>query len=431
MATVYYIITFLTLLYVMQKHVNDAFTLLIVLSFYPGLASFAGVLLEGMYKILLMVLGVYLLYKYQPFKEISSKKIRILLVFVFFSLSFISSALLNDNNVNLTISQYSKYFVPFCIFFVFMYYLRYPDKFVKFQELLFTLVTIQVFLSLIKLFTFGVQEWVVGSISMTGGGIATPFPILVFMMLWLKKKHSLKLKDWLYILAVLFVSFMSLKRAIWFMMPVIVFLFMVYIPRKKIPSKILLLIPFIPVLFYLGVRLNPTLNKEDKIWGSFDIDFVIQYTNDYSFGKEKSVDRHERRLAEGRGGVTNMLFKKIIQPSTLTKQDFLGYGLDEIATKDYETFDQEKFNVHSKGSVTGVFKTYIISGVLGIITFTAYLLCIVSLIEERRVRLVVIGFLFWDYFYYSGIILPTFALSILLFYVILYSNLKAARVRIS
>ena len=27
----------------------------------------------------------------------------------------------------------------------------------------------------------------------------------------------------------------------------------------------------IPLIFYLGVRLNPTLNKEEKIWGSFDL----------------------------------------------------------------------------------------------------------------------------------------------------------------
>jgi hypothetical protein len=294
--------------------------------------------------------------------------------------------------------------------------------------LFFTLINVQIFLSFIKLFTFGIQEWVVGSISRTGGGIATPFPILAFILLWLHKKHDLKMKDWVYILAILFVGFMSLKRAIWFMMPIIIFLFLIYIPRRKVSSRVILVIPLIPVLFYLGVRLNPTLNKEDKIWGSFDMDFVINYTTEYSFGKKKSVNFHEKEVAEGRGGVTNMLLKKIIHPSTLNKQDFLGYGLDEIATRDYDTFDQGKFNVHSKGSVTGVFKTYIISGIFGIVFFLLYMGSLVALIEAKRIRLVVTGFLFWDYFYYSGIILPTFALSILLFYIILFSNIEFKKV---
>src|SRR5258708_6011598 len=104
MEAIYYAITFFTLVYVMYKHVNDVLSLLIVLSFYPGLFSFTGVFLESVYKVLLLVLSVYLLFKYQPFKEISDKKIRVLLAFTFFSISFIASAMLNHNNLNLTLS---------------------------------------------------------------------------------------------------------------------------------------------------------------------------------------------------------------------------------------------------------------------------------------------------------------------------------------
>ena len=428
MPDIYYFVTFLTFLYILFKYVSNGITLLITLSFYTGLFSFVGGVPENMYKISLVILSFYLMYKYQPLRKTNAEEVRVIFAFLFFSVSFFYSAVYNSNDFSLMLSQYSKYFVPFCILFVFIYFSRFPVPFVKIQKLLFALVNIQIVLSVFKLFTFGVQEWVVGSISYSGGGIATPLPILVFILLWVQKNGDLKRKDWIYILAVLFVSFMSIKRAIWFMMPIMAFLFLVYVPRKKISNKFFGLILLIPVLFYLGVRLNPTLNKENQIWGSFDLDFVVKYTKEYSFGKEEESTT-EKKVGQGRGGVTNMLLAKIVDPSGLNPRDFFGYGLNEIVTRDYETFDQEKFNVHSKGSVTGFFKTYIINGVLGIATFLFYLVSVAFLIKERRIRRVMIGFLLWDYFYYSGIIFPTYSLAIFLFYIILYANLKEGKLQ--
>ena len=83
-----------------------------------------------------------------------------------------------------------------------------------------------------------------------------------FLIDSLKKDGLLKRIDWLLVIGLLFIGFESNKRAIWFIMPVIIALMVLYVPRIKVSTKIIFLsIVAVPLVFYLGVRLTPTLNK--------------------------------------------------------------------------------------------------------------------------------------------------------------------------
>jgi hypothetical protein len=423
---IYWFIVLLTLVYVVFKNRRNLLKILIILCFYFGLASFQGKAIENPYKIVLVILSLYFLVKSNGLSGMSKKEGTLIFVFALFSVSFLYSSFINGDYFNLTFSQYGKLVTPICFYFVFnRILLKNTGNFIRLKDLFISLLTIQILLSFMKIFAYGLSESPVGSIAYKGGGPATLLPVLGFIIIWLDNKGTLKRNDWVYIILLTFIAFASLKRAIWFIMPVYILLFMYYVPKKVPGKKLLYVLPLAPLLFYLGIRLSPSLNKEGKIGGSFDLNFVMDYAQAYSFGK--TTQESQIQVAQGRGGATLLLWQKLANSQALTFEDFWGNGLSEVYTTDYEQFNEEKYGVNSKGAVTGVFQSYISSGYVGIVVTILLIIAILRLIKEHRIR-VAIGFLmFWDYLFYSGIILRTQVLLILLFFIIIYSNLLFER----
>jgi hypothetical protein len=420
---IYYLFVFLTFVYLIFRNINNSLKFLIILCFYSGLAAFFGKSIENLYKISLVILSLYLLIKTGGLSRLSKKGKYFLSGFILFTISFFLSAYFNDDYFNLIFSQYGKFVTPICLFFVFNHMLiRKPESFIGIKDLFFSLLTIQILLSVIKVMIIGLSESIVGSMAYIGGGLATMVPILGFILIWFQKQGEINRKDWIYIVLLIFVAFASSKRAIWFIMPVFIFLFLYYIPRKMKIRYLLLLISLVPFIFYVGIRLNPTLNKEGKLWGSFDMKYVLDYTQKYTFGK--SSDMSDIQMGNGRGGATFLLFGKLFNNKSFNNNDYLGYGLKEIYTTNYEEFNIEKYGVNSKGSVTGVFQSYISSGYIGVLMTIILIISICNLIKEPRIRQVIALLIFWDYFFYSGLILRSQPLLILLFYIIIYSNIQ-------
>jgi hypothetical protein len=267
----------------------------------------------------------------------------------------------------------------------------------------------------------GLAESLVGSIGSQGGALATPLPIMAFMFLWLIRQGRLQSKDWWIILGFMFIGFVSLKRAIWFIMPIIFFLFVFYIPKRKIPNKILILsLFFVPLIFYLGVRYNPSLNKEGAIGGSFDPKYAVDYAQNYMFGAKDN-----KESGTGRGGATLLLYNKLVR-NEISSRDWFGYGLRYIYATDYEQFEEFNFGISTKGAATGVFQSYVSSGYIGILATFLFALSLLVKTRNRRLKYVIIGFFFWEYFFYTGIVLRENSLSFLLTYLILYSDKELA-----
>jgi hypothetical protein len=424
MEVIYFTLVLISLLYVLYKFKNDLICSLIILTFFVALPEYLGKTFENPFKGLLLSLTILLLLKIRPFYRLDKKERNVILAFSLVTLSFVISVYINSTNIVLSLSQYAKLFTPFCMFFLLRHYvLKEKLKFDKIRLLFLYLITIQIVLSVLKFLILGIRESTVGSISFVGGGAATTLPILGFIYLWMIRKGSITSKDWIYIVFLLFIGFVSVKRAIWFIMPLTLILFMVYIPRKKLSKKYLIAIPLLPLVLYFGIRLNPTLNKEKAIWGTFDLDYALNYANEYSFGKEENLIGTELK-SEGRGGATFLFFKKLLNIDEYKQQDFFGYGLDEFYTKDYTEFDKEKFGVNHRGSVTGIFGQYITLGYFGAVSFTLYLLSILTYIEEKRIRYSIIIFVLWDYLFYSGLMTQTQGLFVLLIFLIHYTNLQ-------
>jgi hypothetical protein len=245
-------------------------------------------------------------------------------------------------------------------------------------------------------------------------------PVLGFILVWLHTEGTLKRKDWLYVLMLIAIGFASNKRAIWFIMPVFIFMFSYYVPRKMKASNFLYFLPIIPIIFYLGVRLSPTLNKEGKIGGSFEWQYVLKYAQRYNFGKTSETSGIQ--LGQGRGGATLLLWDKLTNSQPLSFNDYWGFGLREFYTTDYEHFDEEKYGINSKGAASGLFQSYISAGFIGVFLTILLIISILSLIKEPRIRFTIGLLFFWDYLFYSGLILRTPALFILFYYIVIYSN---------
>jgi hypothetical protein len=269
------------------------------------------------------------------------------------------------------------------------------------------------------------MESIVGSIGYSGGAMSTTFPLLGFMYLWVIRNGNFTKKDWYIVLGLLFIGFAGYKRAIWFIMPVLIAVFMFYVRQKKIPNRILFFSIFmIPFVFYFGIRLNPTLNKEQKVWGSFDLDYTINYTREYSFGKTNADSRTEdEKIAFGRGGATISLINKISN-FELDEKDWIGYGLNTMYVEgaNNDQLFSERFKLNGIGAATGFFQNYVVSGFIGVFATLLFFISIVFQTKNKRMRYVLLGFVLWEYFFYTGVLFRETSLAFLLIYIILYSN---------
>jgi hypothetical protein len=319
-------------------------------------------------------------------------------------------------------SQYGKYVPPICLFLILNHIIKTcPQDIHYYKDLFFSLLTVQIILTFFKWGLIGIKEWYVGSISFNGGGIATPLPVLGFMLLWLHTRGELKRKDWVYVILLLIIAFVSLKRAIWFIMPFFVLMFLYYVPKKVDLKKLVYYIPIVPLIFYLGIRFNPTLNKEGKFGGSFDPKFAYDYVMSYSFGKTE--DNKAIKVGHGRGGATLFIWDKFAKKNSLSVNDYLGYGLTKMYASDYAKFNTYKFGISDMGSATGIVQTYVTSGFIGIFITLILLFSIVWLIIDPRIRFTIGLFVFYDYLFYSGLVFRMSALLVLLFFIIICSNL--------
>ena len=414
----YYFFVLLAFAYQIIKNRRHLFFIFIILLFYNGLASFAGKDIQNYYRILLTIISIFWLLKTKSLQLIRSRRI-IYMSFILFSMTFLYTAYLNNDYLFIILSQYSRYFILFALFLVLLKFRDDHNFKLKIEKLVYEILNIQVLLTIIKLLLMGPRESLVGSIASQGGAIATSLPILGFMFIWIKRNGLLTVKDWIFVLGLLLIGAASVKRAIWFVFPIIFMALTFYIPKRKIPAKIIILSTlFVPIIFYIGIRLNPTLNRDHKIWGSFEWDYVITYAISYTFGNGGS---HEDPV--GRGGATIFMFNKLIN-NDLTKQDWIGNGLRYIYTTNYEEFKNLDLEISNKGSATGAFQTLISNGYLGVFTLVLFALSLLSKTRNRRLKYVFIGLFIWEYFLYTGILIRDIALSFLFTYCILLSDVE-------
>tara|TARA_B110000967_G_C18901903_1_gene576380 strand:+ start:4047 stop:5381 length:1335 start_codon:yes stop_codon:yes gene_type:complete len=170
----------------------------------------------------------------------------------------------------------------------------------KVLRLLKILVIIQIPAVIIKFLIIGVSEsGGIGTMSIHAGSLSTIFPLFIisfFFSMYLSRKNK---KYIVIIFLYLMFGLIGGKRALIVYTPLLL-LFILVIYKKAFSVKVktsftkqiigLFLLGFI--CFYFIARINPNLNPEEKIGGSFDVEYIIDISTKYnSFKGELGFSR--------------------------------------------------------------------------------------------------------------------------------------------
>ena len=446
----------IALVYLLWKYRRDYISLLFILLAWPREFIFYGATVHNMYKVAMLLLCIYFFYQLHAEKIYQQREVWIAITFALFSLQFMVSVLIfTQNTITIAVSQYARYIEIVLLYFI-VKRIIYQGGGDNLLRLFYDIGLMQILLSIVKIPLIGWQmEGLVGSFSIVGGAMGTTIPILWFIILWRHKRGQFGKWDWIYILGLLLVGFTSGKRAVMFILPIAVAAFMIYVPKLKLRrSTIVSAIILVPLLFYLGVRLTPTLNPEHQIWGSFDWEYAMDYAETYQFGKEgwqgqteSLEDASDERIryaggvisgdgtnqieAEGRGGATIALIRLLIGNHETIDQDWWGLGFNSMYSTDYGEFDKLPLTIHLnyKGAATGVFQSYVTTGLWGALCTILFCFSFLFYCRHKRLKYVLLAICAWEYFMYTGILFRTPIFMAVLFVVIHSVNYQYIKVR--
>lgn len=407
----YNIICLVGLLYIYRKSPKKGVSPLIIYLFAFGIFSDSTIILGtrtlfNLYKAIIFLWSVSLLIKYSKYIYEFKKPLFFLSLFAtyFFAISF----LFHKDNLSLVFSQLSKYLSPFFIAIaIFSEVKSEPSKKRKLHSLLFRLLLFQILLSIVKLFILGsfMEGWVGSITGIRGGGTGTSLPLLGLFWLLLVTNIKTTSQNVFFAIGLLLIGIMAGKRAVIVLMPLLYILIHVFLSSEftKMRNIKYILPAFLIVLgmFYLGLRLTPSLNPEGKVWGSFDINYAYRYGLKYSTG----IDDKEEGVQEGVGRVGGvLLFWNDIQSSRGGERAMFGLGNEYMAYADTDDYHNADYylGVTSRGSITGIVYMYFSVGLIGIILLLLYLFSLYSIIEYKRLRYFLLFTVLFDFVFYNA-----------------------------
>ena len=196
-----------------------------------------------------------------------------------------------------------------------------------------------------------------------------------------------------------------------------------YVCKKKYSNRVWVIIAAAPLLFYIGVRLTPSFNPEKIVWGSFDLEYVINYTENYSMGKVE--DGEEREEYTGRVGSALIFWNTFKDIDNYTLKTLFGEGVERAYTsaENRGTYDQfgRDYGLDHRGDITGVLMTLIAIGVVGVILLVIYYCFLFRLVRYKRLRIVLFVLVMFDFIFYNNTMIRNPFVSTLLMFVIVYS----------
>jgi hypothetical protein len=279
-------------------------------------------------------------------KALSEERIRLFgLVFVtaFVAVSLSSTYLINDTST-ISLVLFLRQCLRFFLLLWILINLDLPERLMlKVHKLFIFLFLIQIPTAVIKLFLYGQGEQAIGTYAMSGGGnsIAIPMVAASFIICY-HYFYKRSLSHWILIIAFFAFAVIGEKSAIFIFMPMTIIYAAIicfrykgheaYFNRNRVAVLLSLLI-ITPTVFYISVRMIPGLNNENKIWGSFSLSYLVDYSLSYnkgvsgenlSYGRLETTDRIFQHLYYDRDSV-NFLFGD--GPGKYVKSSFPGYDM--------------------------------------------------------------------------------------------------------
>lgn len=435
-----------TLVYLLWKYRGDILALAMVLLCYPSVFEYYGGTAQNAHKAVMLLFVFYVFARRQAWNRFRGEYTLWGVALALFTLQFFYATMVYSNNSwTIIFSQYARYAEAFMLFFLFEQEIFKNGKKDFYIKVCYDIILMNIFISIFKWFLYRTLiEGLVGSFCIVGGGLGTVVPLAGLFILWYYRKGDFKTVDWFYVVGLLWIGITSGKRAVVFILPVLLLALMSYVKGVNINKYMIVGIAFVPVVLYLGVRLVPSLNPDNAVWGKFDIDYAIDYANRYQFGEEGAEGQMETLRAgdnqvsysgggyavgnkiktEGRGGSFVGLLKFILSDRKMTTNDMWGVGFKNMYGIDYATFMHLDMTVmlNHKGSASGMYQTYIALGVMGILPYVIFCFLPFFYCKHFRLKTVMIGLLAWEYFLYSGLFFRYSSLVMMLYLVMLSVN---------
>jgi len=164
---------------------------------------------------------------------------------------------------------------------------------------------IQIPVAFIKYLIYGVSEQdLIGTLSTESGSISSIFPLFAITILFSYYLFNRKKYYIILILGYVLFGIIGAKRVIAFYIPIMLFvtylIFLIQNEKGKIFQEVkrMIFIGFISILtFIIIVKTNKSLNPEHSYWGSFNLEYVLNYSDDYTTSDK--YNKEEMRRKEG------------------------------------------------------------------------------------------------------------------------------------
>ena len=395
---------------------TDKITLVILLVYFHGFFLAFGTRGFVVFKIVLTLATLNLYFGRGRFPA-SVFDSRLLLSFGIFTLLHFAVWFLHTGPRLAALNDYYKYLIPFLIFVGVRKHPHWKADYLFYVVLIIKLTAFQILFSFVKLAVLGFRENIIGTVGSTGGSVSIAYAVFPALMYWMYSGEVIKRKDLWYLLLLLAIPIASNKRAIWLTYPLLMMAMTSKHIERKTLNKFAYLLILVPLIFYFGLRFNPSFNPERAIWGSFDPQFAWSFIKGYSLGEEKDT----KGLAYGRVAAAQHILTNTVQ-NPLDINSIFGYGIgmsgasSEMSNEDLGlwggTIAAAGFLTKNHGYL------YTISIIVLIWTMTS---CIADGYNRRIFRLLFL----WNLFFYSGGFFLTPQQSIIMYFAIMYAERKS------
>jgi len=349
-------------------------------------------------KVLFIILSLLLLFKGINNLRLDKREQRILLLSILFTFFFFLNYIVNGISLIWASYQYYKYFVPIVLFFALKGLNMSSEDAIYYGNLVIKLILFQVAFSILKLIIIGLRENITGTISNAGGDIGISYAILGTILFWAMNGKEIKGKDWLYILSFLIIPIASNKRAIWFIYPLIILLIMLDKITRLSLRRVAYIIILVSGLIYFGFRLNPSLNPETKLWGSFDLNYGINYALSYSGVSEEKLSSP---YAQGRMGASSAILKSTFQ-NPLSRESLLGFGRSRGGKINTEIFNPTDYGLLPGTLISGIGVLIVQMGWPATLLLILLYINMIYTIPDKKIANIIAFYVILDFILYGG-----------------------------
>lgn len=409
--SLYYLIGTVSLLSVLYFAGVTKMNVLLVLIFAAGIFQYLGSAVFNLYQVgIVLLTGYYALPSILHFFKLK-KFIAIKLVALAFIACYFISYLLYGGGILTVLSQLVYKYLFFLLLFM-LFYTKFKREAIydRFVNVTVLLIFTQIFMAFVKMAFFGTsRESIVGTIGHSGGGMAVAFPLIAMGFYWFVHRNKMNVFHWAIIVLILSIAIASGKRTPVFLFPIILYMILwANYGGRLVLLRTLPAIPIIFLIFYLAVRMTPSLTPETRTaafhFGTFDISYVYSYLLFYNFDVTnlKEVFNPDY-ITSGRGGSLIIVTKPERLGLDSVEKKLFGHGLFRVAIAEGGRFVGEAdYGVTHQGNLSHFAREIYALGYLTMLLFFILILLLINTSKNRKIATIILLIFLFELFLYAN-----------------------------